>query len=70
MEWTRQDVRKPQPHIRVLVYVQRPCTERGALRYMDFASWSEAGWVSDGLNPIEHVTHWAIVSPPPRRKES
>ena len=66
MKWINATERKPQPHIRVLVYIQRPCTEKGALRYMDFAAWcgEETGWVSDGLNPVEDVTHWAVVPVP------
>jgi len=29
-------------------------------------SWPGSGWYSEpaGINPIFHVTHWAVVNPP------
>lgn len=66
MDWIDQKIRKPQPHVRVLVYINRKCSSEGALRGVAFAAWhgEEIGWVSDLLTPIEGVTHWAVISPP------
>jgi len=71
MQWIDQEARKPQEHIRVLVYVRRRCTERGAVQGMTFAAWhGELGWIGDNLTPLEGVTHWAVIAPPATRKES
>lgn len=65
MEWIDQKTRKPQLYVRVLVCVKRPCSE-GVLRSLLFAAYhgDDIGWVSDLLQPVEGVTHWAIVPLP------
>lgn len=71
MEWIDQSIRKPQERIRVLVYVRRPCTEKGALQGMTFAAWhGERGWIGDYATPLKGVTHRAVIAPPATRKES